>query len=106
MKPFSLSFRAETSLDQIGAYSRENFGKARGQAYVAALLDRCRAIASGRLPTRYCRDVFAPSLRAELRYTRSGRHFIIFLETPDEIQIIDFIHQSADIGGRLESPEE
>jgi toxin ParE1/3/4 len=105
MKPFSLSFRAEKSLDEIGAYSRENFGKARGQAYIGALLDRCRAIGSGHLHTQTCRDVFAPNLRSELRFTRCGRHFIVFTETPTEIQIIDFIHQSADIGGRLEGPE-
>jgi toxin ParE1/3/4 len=102
MKRFSLSFRAEHSLDLIGAYSMENFGSKRGEAYVDALLDRCRRIAMGNAPIHSCRDVFAPDLRSDLRFARSGRHFIIFTETPDEILIIDFIHQSADIGGRLE----
>lgn len=102
MKRFSLSFRAESSLDAIFVYSIETFGRKRGESYVDALLDRCRAIATGCAPTRSCRKAFAADLRSDLRYARSGRHFIIFVETQEEVLIVDFIHQSADIGGRLE----
>lgn len=106
MKPFSLSFRAEYSLDQIGAYSRENFGRERGETYVVALMERCHMVASGQLPTQSCRSAFGESLRSDLRFTRSGRHIIIFVDMPTEILIVDFIHQSADIGARLEGPRE
>ncbi len=106
MKSFGLSGRAESSLDSIGAFSRETFGKARGEAYVASLLDRCRNIASGWLPSRSCRAQFGDDLRDDLRFVRAGKHVVIFIETATAILIVDFIHQSADIGGRLGGPEE
>ncbi|GHC57570.1 type II toxin-antitoxin system RelE/ParE family toxin [Neogemmobacter tilapiae] len=106
MKPLNFSPRSERALEKIALWSAENFGVARARRYSADLLAACNRITRNEARWRYCRDVFAPRLHAELRFTRSGRHFIIFLDTPDEIQIIDFIHQSADIGGRLESSEE
>jgi toxin ParE1/3/4 len=106
MKRFSLSRRAEGSLDSIGAFSRETFGKTRGDVYVATLLDRCRKIAAGQMPNQSCHSQFGEDLRANLRFARSGRHFIIFIETATEFVIVDFIHQSADIGGRLGGPDE
>ena len=90
------------SLEDIGDWSTENFGLARARQYTNELLSVCRHIASGIAPWRHCRDIFASDLRSDLRFARSGRHVIIFTETPDEVLIVDFIHQSADIGGRLE----
>ncbi len=106
MRSFRLSYRAEFSLDAIAAFSRETFGNIRGQAYVATLLERCRKIALGQLQTRPCRSQFGDDLRDDLRFVRSGSHNVIFVETPSGVTIIDFIHQSADIGGRLGGPEE
>jgi plasmid stabilization system protein ParE len=45
--------------------------------------------------------MFADDLREDLRFARAGNHFVIFVETPDEVLIVDFLHQSADIAGRL-----
>ena len=45
--------------------------------------------------------MFADDLAADLRFTRAGQHFVIFVEAPDEVLIVDFLHQSADIAGRL-----
>ena len=104
MKAASLSARARRSLDDIGAYSVKNFGDRRGDAYVASLLARCRAVARGTEPHHACRDFFAEDLRDNLRFARAGQHFVIFVETPRDIVIIDFLHQSADIGNRLGDP--
>ncbi len=90
------------SLEDIGDWSTENFGLVRARHYTTELLSACRRVASGIARWRHCRDVFAPDLRSDLRFAGSGRHFIIFAETPEEIVIVDFIHQYADIGGGLE----
>lgn len=105
MKSLNFSPRSERALENIATWSAENFGVARARRYSADLLASCKRIARNEAQWRFCRDVFALDLRSELRFTRCGRHVIIFTEIPSEIQIIDFIHQSADIGGRLEGPE-
>ena len=45
--------------------------------------------------------MFADDLREDLRFARAGQHFVIFIETVDQVLIVDFMHQSADIAGRL-----
>jgi len=105
MKAFRLSFRAERSLDEIAQYSRRTFGASRGKTYVQTLLDRCRDVAEGRVPHQSCRNHFAADLDQDLRFIRAGQHYVIFVEGLAEIAIIDFIHQSADIGGRLGGPQ-
>lgn len=106
MKSFDLSLRAEASLDAIAAYSRETYGRTRGEAYIATIMDRCRKIALGHLAGRSCRSQFGDDMRDDLRCVQSGSLYVIFVDTPTSATIIDFIHQSADIGGRLGGPDE
>jgi toxin ParE1/3/4 len=105
MKNFRLSPRAVRSLDQIADFGRDQFGPKQSTAYVRDLLGRCRDLARGRVPHRACRDVFAPDARADLRFARSGRHVIVFVETPGGPLILDFLHQSVDLTRRLETPD-
>jgi toxin ParE1/3/4 len=106
MKDLIFSDRAARSFQQIAEYSRERYGRDRGAAYLDQLIGRCDALTRGEVPFRDCRDVFAPDLRTDLRFARAGRHFIIFMEMVTRVLIVDFIHQSADVGGRLGGPEE
>jgi toxin ParE1/3/4 len=106
LKRLNFSPRSEIALEDIGEWSTENFGLVRAQRYSGDLLAVCRRIALEEAHWQSCREVFAPHLRSELRFARSGRHFIIFIETATEFVIIDFIHQSADLGGRLGGPDE
>ncbi len=101
MKPVAISDRAARSLDRIASFSKDAFGAVRGDRYIADLLRRCRAVANGRAQHQSCRRQFADDLREDLRFTRSGRHYIIFVDTPSKILIVDFLHQSADIVRRL-----
>jgi toxin ParE1/3/4 len=103
-KQYRLSDRAFRSLGEISTWTYERFGERQADKYGDQLLQRVSDIAEGTAPSRACRDVFAPDLSADLRFTRSGRHFVVFIETALEILIVDFIHQSADIGRRLEDP--
>ena len=106
MKSYVLSVRAERSLDGIAAHSLERFGKRRGDRYVADLLERCQAVASGHVPHQSCRAHFADDLREGLLFVQAGRHFVIFMQAATQVFIIDFIHQNADIGDRLGGPPE
>jgi toxin ParE1/3/4 len=101
MKSVFISDRAARSLDRIASFSKDAFGSIRGDRYIADLLRRCRTVADGKAQHQSCRRHFAEDLREDLRFTRSGRHYIIFIDTPTETLIVDFIHQSADIGRRL-----
>lgn len=104
MKPFSLSLRAARSLDGIADYSAQAFGKRRGDAYVANLLNCCNDVAKRHKAAASCLVHFGEDLLADLQFARAGRHYIIFLEKPTEFLVVDFIHQSADVGGRLGGP--
>jgi toxin ParE1/3/4 len=106
MKGLIFSDRAMQSFRDIATYSYERYGKIRGARYLDDLIEKSEGLARKTVSFRSCRDVFASDLRADLLFARSGRHYIIFTETPARIQIIDFIHQSADIGSRLGDPGE
>jgi toxin ParE1/3/4 len=97
-----LSPRAEASLDEIGAYSAREFGTARGRRYVLELLAGCRGILKGTVRHWACRGRFAVDMREDLRFARCGRHYIIFILTPQAVLVADFLHQSSDIAARLE----
>ena len=101
MKPFVFSDRAEASFESILEWTFENYGGRQLDKYRDILLERCRAIGQGSALHQSCRVMFADDLREDLRFARAGNHFVIFVESADEVQIVDFLHQSADIAGRL-----
>jgi toxin ParE1/3/4 len=106
VKAIELSPRAERSLDDILTYSRARFGDPRARRYAKGLMDRCRMVAKGHLVHQSCRSFFAEDLHEDLRFIRAGQHFVVFIERGNRIVIVDFLHQSADIGNRLEGTPE
>ena len=101
MKQIVISDRAARSFRRIATYSNENFGARRGEQYARSLTERCAAVARGDVSGRSCGDFFALELQADLRFVAVGSHYVIYRETVRQVVIIDFIHQSADVGGRL-----
>ena len=77
------------------------FGPRQAEAYEEDLVARCQAIADGTAPSQSCRRVIDPNLPEDLRVTRSGQHFIVFVETADAIVIVDFLHGRSDLPARL-----
>ena len=106
MKTVRISDQASESLTEIAYWTALSFGHAQADHYIDALIEKVDGLANGVVQRQKCRDVFAADLHADLCLARSGRHFIIFTETATEVHIIDVIHQSADIGGRLGGPDE
>ena len=85
----------------IGAWTEDKFGARQSDKYLNQMIADCHAICTGRASAQPCLGVFGDDLPDDIRFGRSGRHFIIFVETAAEIVIVDFLHQSSDIGGKL-----
>jgi len=42
-----------------------------------------------------------PSLPENLRYARSGQHYVVFIAGPDRMIVVDFLHVRMDLPARL-----
>ncbi|MFT6532796.1 MAG: plasmid stabilization system protein ParE [Limimaricola cinnabarinus] len=103
MKVWRLTPRAEESLVDIALWTLETFGPRQAEIYETELLDRCAALAAGRAASRDCSSLLDPDADAEtdLRYARAGEHFMVFIDTPDELVILDILHGRSDLPARI-----
>ena len=67
----------------------------------ADLIARCVALAAGEAPSQDCRRLIDPDLIDDLRFTRVGQHFIVFVEMADQVIIVDVLHSRSDLPRRL-----
>ena len=100
-KPWRLTRQAETSLLEIGRWTLATFGPRQAKAYEDDLIATCQAIAAGRSISQDCRRLIAPDLPDDLRFTRAGRHFVVFLDAGAQVIIVDFLHSRCDLPRRL-----
>ena len=104
-KPWRLTRQAEASLLDIALWTIETFGPRQAQAYEEDLIARCSGIATGNVPSQSCRAIIDTDLKEDLRFTRSGQHFIVFIEDSDGIIIVDFLHGRSNLPAKLASLE-
>lgn len=90
-----LTRRAEASLTEIARWTIETFGLRQAEEYQAELLNRCEGLLNGQAHSRSCAVLVDDA--ADLRFVRAGEHFLIFLEQPDEIIIVDILHSRSDL---------
>jgi len=100
-KPWRLTRAAEASLVEIALWTLETFGPRQAGVYEADLIDRCAAISRGKAPWQSCSKVIDPRLPEYLRFTRCGQHLIVFVDEPDQVIIVDFLHGRRDLPARL-----
>ena len=100
-KPWRLTRAAEASLIDIARWTVETFGPRQADAYEEDLIATCRGIAAGTALSQDCRRLIDPDLAEDLRFSRCGQHFIVFVENPDQVIIIDFLHSRSDLPGKL-----
>ena len=98
-----LTRQAEASLVDIARWALETFGPRQAAAYEEDLIERCIEIADGSAVSQGCRQLVDSELPEDLRFTRSGRHFVVFVENPDHVIIVDFLHARSDLPRRLAS---
>lgn len=90
-----LTRRAEASLVEIAKWTIEQFGVKQADLYEAELLSRCQAILNGQAHSRSCAVLVDDA--ADLRFARAGEHFLVFLDQPDEVIIVDILHTRSDL---------
>lgn len=98
-RSFRLTRRAEASLLEIASWTIENFGPLQAELYEAELLSRCDAILNGRAHSRSCAVLVENA--DELRFVRAGEHFLVFLDRPDMVIIVDILHSRSDLPGHV-----
>ena len=94
-RSFRLTRRAEESLLGIARWTVETFGQRQADIYEAELLDRCAAIAEGVAHSRSCTVLVDGA--GDMRYVMAGEHFLVFLERPDAIIILDILHSRCNL---------
>ncbi len=76
-------------------------GPRQAEAYEEDLIAACREIADGTALSPDCRRLIDPDLAEDLRFTRSGQHFIVFVEDSAQVIIVEFLHSRSDLPKRL-----
>lgn len=100
-RPWRLTRQAEASLVEIARWTLGTFGPRQAEAYEDDLMARCSEIAEGTAQSQGCRRLIAPDLPEDLRFTRSGQHFVVFIEDATQVIIVDFLHSRTDLPGKL-----
>lgn len=85
------------SLEDIGEWTQARFGARQADIYLDVLIARCAAIAEGTVQGRNCRMILGADVPEDLHFAQAGQHFVVFVETADEIVVIAFLHQRSDL---------
>ncbi len=94
-KAVRLTRRAEASLVDIARWTIDRFGPHQADLYEQELIARCHAIAEGRVASRSCAVLVDEA--ADLRYARAGEHFLVYLDQPDRVIVVDLLHSRCDL---------
>lgn len=100
-RPWRLTPVAEVALAGIAGWTKATFGPKQAAAYAEDLLAVCESIAAGTAHSQDCRRLLSPALPEDMRFARAGQHFVIFVETPDQVIILTFVHSRANLPERL-----
>lgn len=100
-RPWRLTRAAEAALTDIARWTAETFGPRQAAAYEDDLIATCQAIAAGTALSHDCRRLIAHDLPEDLRFARAGQHFIVFLDHPDLVVIVDILHSRSDLPRRI-----
>ncbi|MPQ96152.1 type II toxin-antitoxin system RelE/ParE family toxin [Thioclava electrotropha] len=90
-----LTRRAQQSLVAIAQWTIARFGQRQSEIYEAELIERCEAIVAGQAHSQSCAILVDDA--EDLRFARAGEHFLVFLDTADEVIIIDILHARSDL---------
>ena len=98
-RAFRLTRRAEASLTKIARWTIKNFGLRQAELYEAELLNRCNEIRNRQAHIRSCSILVDDA--DYLRFVRAGEHFLVFLDQPDEVIVVDILHSRSDLPRHL-----
>lgn len=94
-RSFRLTRRAEASLVEIARWTIDTFGPQQAEIYETELLARCAALVDGTAHSRSCSILVDDA--ADLLFTRAEEHFLVYLDRPDVVIIVDILHSRSDL---------
>jgi toxin ParE1/3/4 len=100
-KPWRLTQQAELSLVDIALWTFETFGPRQADAYEQDILAKMDDIAAGVAHTQSCRAIFGADLAEDVRFTRVGAHYLIYVEYQHSFVLLDLLHQRVDLPRHL-----
>lgn len=100
-KSWRVTQQAEQSLLDIALWTVETFGPRQADAYEQDILDKMDDIAGGVAHTQSCRVVIDSNLADDIRYTRIGGHYLIYIEQQESFVLLDLLHQRVDLTQHL-----
>ncbi|MDG1417680.1 MAG: type II toxin-antitoxin system RelE/ParE family toxin [Maricaulis sp.] len=105
-RPWRLTRHAAAALTDIANWTYQAFGAAQAESYQNGLITCCRQIASGNMRSRSCARLIAHDCTDNLRYARSGQHYVVFLDAPERVVIVDVLHVRSNLPGKLAQLEQ
>ncbi|MDE2789265.1 MAG: type II toxin-antitoxin system RelE/ParE family toxin [Paracoccaceae bacterium] len=90
-----LTRRAEDRLVEIAHWTIERFGPRQADIYELELLALYKAVTKGEVRGRSCAKLVDDA--EDLMFLRAGEHFLVFLERPDEVIVVDIPHSRSDL---------
>jgi len=100
-RPWRLTRQAAAALTDIANWTYQAFGAAQAESYQNDLIKCCRQIACGDNPSRPCARLISDTCPDNLRYARSGQHYVVFLDEAERVVIVDVLHVRSDLPGKL-----
>lgn len=92
---------AAQAFEELARWNLECFGPKQTSAYEEHLILRCLEAVIGIEVGQDCRELIDPDLYEDLRFLRAGQHFVLFVQSPEQIVIIDVLHARTDLPRRL-----
>jgi len=94
---------ARASLEELFAWPLNRFGASQADRYAAQLAGRLERLLTGdAVGVMSCSRLLPNDPRARaLKLAREGRHFIVFRETEDALEIVEIFHGRMDIEARI-----
>nr|WP_255700027.1 type II toxin-antitoxin system RelE/ParE family toxin [Jiella avicenniae] len=88
---------ADRDLAAVYIFSHARFGRDQADRYVSRIIERCEAVAAGRLPSRD-----ASHFRPGLRNHRTGSHLVFHTSgSRGELVVVRILHSRMDLSDHL-----
>ncbi|WP_110030817.1 type II toxin-antitoxin system RelE/ParE family toxin [Hoeflea marina] len=100
-RSWRLTRQAETLLIAIARWTFDNIGPGQADIYQQELLARCEAIADGTAFRQSCSEFFPGEVGKGHWFARAGSQFIVYLDEPDSVTVLDFQHLRADLPQKI-----
>lgn len=101
MKDWVLTPQAESSLIDIAAWTVQTFGARQAEIYRDNLIECCEKITKDRIVSQSCSILADLQPNEDLRFTQSGKHYVVYIEKNDLVVVVDFLHSGADLEKHL-----